>query len=171
MCALRTRLAKSDALCSRLTRDVKPLTMTIADISTLFGKLADDELIQRIVSGELTSEALTIAQAEATARGFDVESYQPEKAAPPRAYEGDLTIVARDLTPTEAHILCACLNAGGVPAETGDTNFVQTLAGAVGGASIRVPANFMSEAREVIAAFRRGDFEINDDFNTDESAP
>jgi hypothetical protein len=31
-----------------------------------------------------------------------------------------------------------------------------------------VPANFVDEAREVIAAFRRGDFALRDDFNPDE---
>jgi len=71
-------------------------------------------------------------------------------------------------------MLCSCLNAGGVPAEAGDTNLVQAhslLAGAVGGASIRVPANYVAEARELIAAFKRGDFALDEDFNSDESSP
>lgn len=89
----------------------------------------------------------------------------------PSEYQGDPTIVARHLTPTEAHILCSCLNAAGVPAETGDTHLVQAyslLEIAVGGACIRVPAIFFQEAQDVIAAFKRGDFELNDDFNPDE---
>lgn len=71
-------------------------------------------------------------------------------------------------------MLCACLNAGGVPAEAGDTHLVQAhslLAGAVGGASVRVPANYVAEARELMAAFRRGDFALDENFDADESAP
>jgi hypothetical protein len=85
-------------------------------------------------------------------------------------YQGDLTIVAKNLSATEAHMLCACLKAGGVPAETADTNMVQTnalLSIAVGGASVRVPAHCVDEARAVIAAYERGDFALNDDFDVD----
>ncbi len=84
-------------------------------------------------------------------------------------YEGDLVLVARYLSPTEAHMLCACLNAGGVPAQADDTQLTQVhslLAGAVGGASVRVPSNFTEEAHEVIAAFKRGDFALDEGFDT-----
>jgi len=85
-------------------------------------------------------------------------------------YHGDLKIVARYLTPTEAHMLCACLQAAGVPAEAGDTNLVQAhslLAGAVGGACLRVPEQFVPEAMQVIAAFKRGEFALGEDFDFD----
>ena len=39
-------------------------------------------------------------------------------------YQGDLIIVAKNLSAIEAHMLCGCLQAGGVPAETADTNLV-----------------------------------------------
>ena len=52
-----------------------------------------------------------------------------------------MTIVARYLTPTEAHILRDCLVAGGVP------------------------AGFVAEARDVIAAFKRGDFALDENFD------
>ena len=84
-------------------------------------------------------------------------------------YEGDLVLVARYLSPTEAHMLCACLNAGGVPAQAGDTELTQLhslLAGAVGGASVRVPKNFVAEAEAVIEAFKRGDFALDEGFDT-----
>ena len=86
-------------------------------------------------------------------------------------YQGDLIIVAKNLSATEAHMLCGCLRAGGVPAETADTNLAQThslLSIAIGGASVRVPANYVDEARTVIAAFERGDFALGDDFDSDE---
>ena len=69
-------------------------------------------------------------------------------------------------------MLASRLNAAGVPAVAGDTHFVQTyslLIGAVGGASVRVPANYVSEAREVIAAYKRGAFALGANFNPDEN--
>jgi len=146
-----------------------PLSSTY--IAELFNSLSDDELTRRAASGELTDEALALAAAELTARGLDVPPVQSDQDEAPAEYQGDLTIVARQLTATEAQLLASCLNAAGVPAEAADTNFVQTyslLIGAVGGASVRVPANFVDEARDVIAAFRRGDFALSDDFDPDQ---
>ena len=87
----------------------------------------------------------------------------------PEAYHGDMQIIARHLTPTEAHLLCGCLRASGVPAEAGDTNLAQAhslLTLAIGGASIRVPQAYVDEAMAVMAAFKRGEFQLNDDFPT-----
>ena len=79
-----------------------------------------------------------------------------------------MVILERDLTPTEAHMLCACLRAAGIEAEAGDTNFVQfnaLLAIAVGGAKVRVPETQLKDARQILHAYRRGDFELDDDFD------
>lgn len=88
-------------------------------------------------------------------------------------YQGDWVIVAKNLSATEAHMLCGCLRAGGIPAEIADTNLAQThalLTIAIGGASVRVPANYVQEAKTVIAAFERGDFALGDDFDIDKNA-
>ncbi|MBB3194261.1 hypothetical protein [Roseateles terrae] len=82
--------------------------------------------------------------------------------------DGDLVIAARDLTPTEAHMLCGCLAAAGIPAEAGDTNLVQAhslLAIAVGGACIRVPQRYLTQAQATIAAMRDGDFSLDENFD------
>jgi hypothetical protein len=87
---------------------------------------------------------------------------------------GDLQIIVRDLTPTEAHLLSACLEAAGIPSEVGDANLVQThglLAGAVGGAKLRVRQAFVAEARDVIEAYKRGEFALDDDFDGDPTPP
>ena len=89
-------------------------------------------------------------------------------------YEGDMTIVARELTPTEAHLLMSCLEAAGVPAEVGDANIVQAhslLTSAVGGAKVRVPQDRVDEALAVIEAFERGDFELDDNFDGYKAEP
>jgi len=138
------------------------------DLEAQFRRLSDDELIARGGSGGLTELAQSVAALEAQSRGIrlpapEVED-EPDESL--REYQGDMQIVARYLTPTEAHMLCSCLQASGVPAEAGDTNLVQAhslLAGAVGGACLRVPAAFVSEAREAIAAFKRGEFQLDED--------
>jgi len=82
-------------------------------------------------------------------------------------YAGDWVIVARYLSYTEVHLLRSCLEAAGVPAEVADAQLVQTdplLSPAMRGASLRVPAKRVDEAREVIAAFHRGDFALGEDF-------
>jgi len=89
----------------------------------------------------------------------------------PTPYLGDLVILVRDLSPTEAHLLCGCLQSAGIHADAGDAHIVQAhglLAIAVGGAKVRVPSAQLDEAREVLAAFRRGAFELGDDFDVGE---
>lgn len=148
--------------------------MHTTELQTLFRSLSDEELMDRSASGDLTDEAQADAERELGARGLQMPARRLAPVAETMAYQGDLTIVAKNLTPTEAHMLCACLQAGGVPAETADTNLVQTnalLSIAVGGASVRVPANFVDEARAVMAAYERGDFALGDDFSVGEIAP
>jgi putative signal transducing protein len=86
------------------------------------------------------------------------------------AYAGDWVIVERYLSYTEVHLLRSCLEAAGVPAEVADAQLVQTdplLSPAMRGASLRVPEKHLAEAREVIAAFHRGDFALGEDFEPD----
>ncbi|WP_374663889.1 hypothetical protein [Ramlibacter sp.] len=93
---------------------------------------------------------------------------QAESDGEPIPYLGDLVILVRDLSPTEAHLLCGCLQSAGIQADAGDAHIVQAhglLAIAVGGAKVRVPSAQLDEARHVLAAFRRGDFELGDDFD------
>lgn len=145
--------------------------MTPSKFDAVFERLSDGELAARVSAGGLTEEAQATAERELTRRGLPIPQRVEAAEETEGEYQGDMTIVARYLTPTEAHILCACLNAGGVPAEAGDTNLVQAhslLTGAVGGACIRVPASFAAEARDVIAAFKRGEFALGDDFDADE---
>lgn len=79
--------------------------------------------------------------------------------------EGDFEIFAHYLNPTDAHVICSCLVAGGVPAMVADANLVQMndlWAFAVGGVRILVPTSHMAKAREIIEAFERGDLALSD---------
>jgi hypothetical protein len=140
------------------------------DLAAQFQRLTDEALISRATSGGLTARAQSVAIAEAQARGLCLPGLTPvdETTEAQGSYHGDMKMVARNLTPTEAHILCSCLQAAAVPAEVGDANLVQAhglLAIALGGASLRVPEQFVPEAMAVIAAFQRGEFSLGEDFD------
>ncbi len=83
-----------------------------------------------------------------------------------REANDDWTVIARSLDPTEAHLWCACLQAARIDAMVADANLVQahSLIGvAVGGVRVMVPASQLAEAKEVLAAFHRGDFSLDAD--------
>ena len=133
-----------------------------------FRELADDELLSRCTSGELTDFAQSIALEELRARGLELPRDAPRPQQTEERYLGDWVTVAQYLSYTEVHILRSCLEAAGIPAEVADAQLVQTdalLTPAMRGASVRVPANYAGEARKIIGAYRRGDFRLDDDFD------
>lgn len=137
------------------------------ELAGLFREMADEELVYRCSAGTLTEFALSIAIEELTSRGFQLPAPLPAAEEAP-AYEGDFETVARFLNPTDAHVVCACLVAAGLPAIVADANLAQTnslWAVAIGGARVLVPSSRVAEAKEVIAAFNRGDFALSDDSN------
>jgi hypothetical protein len=80
--------------------------------------------------------------------------------------EGDFEVAGRFLSPMDAHVVCDCLKAAGVPALVADANLGQTnalWAIALGGTRVLVPPSHRDEAQQVIAAFHRGDFALRDD--------
>jgi hypothetical protein len=82
--------------------------------------------------------------------------------------DNDWALLVRGLTATDAQLLCNCLHMAGLQAQAADVGIVQThglLSIAVGGASVRVPASQLAEARDVMAAFHRGDFSLDEDFS------
>lgn len=131
-----------------------------------FGELSDEELLRRCTSGELTEEAHAIAAHEARERGLElpriVESEERE-----REYLGEWVTIARYLSYMEVNLLRSCLESAGIPAIAADAQTIQTdalLTPAMRGASLRVPAEYAAEAREVVEAFKRGDFELSEQF-------
>ena len=130
-----------------------------------FSELADEELLRRCTSGGLTELAQSIAMAEVLARGLTLPPKPPPARQP--EYQGDWVIVAEYLSFAEVHILRSLLQGAGIPAEVADAQLVQTdalLIPALRGARLRVPATRLAEAQEVMAAFKRGDFELGEDF-------
>ena len=73
-----------------------------------------------------------------------------------------LTTIARYFNPSEAQILCARLQAEGIPATVaGDQHMMAdwTLMVALGGARLQVPAAFTEQAAELIRAYHAGEVE------------
>jgi hypothetical protein len=145
------------------------------DLAKRFDLLATDELLRRCESGSLTALAQEVALAELQRRGVMPRMAEPEPEAPAaeeEAYAGDMLLAARCLTPTEAHILQACLEAAGIPSVVTDDQLLQAnafLTAAVGGVRVLVPASCLAQAKEVIAAFHQGAYQLPDD--TDVGSP
>ena len=147
--------------------------MSTLDLALLFDSLTDDALSLRVASGGLTDEAGELAMAELSKRGLPIPPAHPASNCAHDAYLGDLVLLERGLTPTDAHMLVSLLRGGGIAADAGDANIVQAnalLAIAVGGASIRVPASQVADATQMLVAYRRGDFALDDDFDPDATA-
>ena len=150
--------------------------MSTSDLERYFDQLADEELLRRLRSGSLLPEAEGIAQAEAHRRNLAVPPPRMNSVAEGHGeetltYLGDMVIFESGLTPTEAHVLCSFLEMAGIHAETGDTNTVQANSlwhVALGGAKIRVPLAQLAEAKEILLAYGRGDFELGDDFDAND---
>jgi hypothetical protein len=141
---------------------------------SLFAMLTDEELAARLASGELTESASKLAAAELQSRGIDLPACPAPVVPIAGEYLGDMVLLERGLTATQAHIMCSMLRSAGIHADAGDTNFVQTyalLTIAVGGANVRVPASQLEEAKSVLAAFLAGDFSLDDDFCSDVDGP
>jgi hypothetical protein len=84
----------------------------------------------------------------------------------------DLFAIANYLVPTEASLVKGCMVASGIPAVLADEHLVQTdllLAPALGGVRILVPGAYLQQARAVIDAFERGEFELDE--NADVGTP
>jgi hypothetical protein len=78
----------------------------------------------------------------------------------------DLFVVAKCLVPTDAYLLQGCLVAGGVPAVVADAHHVQAdllIAPALGGVRILAPQAYLQQAQQILAAYERGDFALDDD--------
>jgi hypothetical protein len=78
----------------------------------------------------------------------------------------DLFEVARYLIPMDASLAQGCLVAAGIPAVLADAHLMQAhmlLAPALGGVRILVPREHLQEAKNVLEAFQRGEFALDED--------
>jgi hypothetical protein len=129
-----------------------------------FQLLSDGELLAQFQSGELTDLAKEVAALELGHRKIDFSKPMAEKPAPGDATfdSGDLALVARYSTATEAYMLQSRLELEGVPAVVTDAQMAQNLVPlAIGGVRVLVPESYLPRAREIALAIERGDFALD----------
>jgi hypothetical protein len=125
-------------------------------------ELSDGELLRHLRSGTLTAQGIEAAEALLRSRGIDPAA--PEAAAGgPEPDETELVTIAECLSSTEAALLQGVLQSRGISAHlwgeyAGAAQVVLPTAG--GGAHLQVHRDQLREAREVMAAYERGDLAI-----------
>jgi hypothetical protein len=144
------------------------MTAERAMLQQRFQRMADEELLRRYESGDMTELAMEIARDELISREVSLPEPPPVEAevATGNGYGGDVVCLTRIRVPTEAHILCARLNAEGIATVAGDANLLQAnpfLTQAVGGVRVLVYEADLARAREILQAFQRGDFALAED--------
>ncbi len=151
-----------------------------ADLTERFRALADEALLERLRAGTLTPLALEVAQREVRSRGLEmpasVRADTGVALAESDASDGhddgiDLVTVAHFTNPLKANVLRACLESHGIFAyvwgeHLGVAHIFLSIAS--GGMRVQVRSDQVAEAREVIAAFERGDFAIDEEHVIDE---
>ena len=135
-------------------------------------ELSDEELLARVKTGNLTDLGLDVAVSELRARGLEPPKIQTTRGSDAAAelddetVDLDLVTVARFSNPLKANVLRACLEAHGIFAfvwgeHLGTTHIVYSIAG--GGVRVQVPGSQLAQAKEVMAAWERGELAVDDE--------
>jgi hypothetical protein len=154
------------------------MQVTRQDLEERFQTLTDEVLLGRVRAGTLTPLALEVALVELRSRGIEAVA-EPDAAAEHEESsdlapdsdsdadpEADLVTVARFNDPLEANVLRACLESHGIFAflwgeHLGTTHMFFSVI--TGGMRVQVRADQVEQAKEVIAAFKRGDLAIDEE--------
>jgi hypothetical protein len=145
-----------------------------ADLTKHFRELSDEALLEQLRAGTLTPFALEVAEREARSRDLEIPDAEPvDTDAEADSHESDgpdedidLVTVAQFTNPLKANVLRACLESHGIFAyvwgeHLGVANIFMSIAG--GGVRVQVRSDQVDQAREVITAFERGDFALEDE--------
>jgi hypothetical protein len=148
--------------------------VSATDLTEHFRALSDEALLERLRAGTLTALALEVAEREARSRRLEIPSAQPEvdgvaepdPSGNPDDDDIDLVTVAQFSNPLKANVLRACLESHGIFAyvwgeHLGVAHIFMSIAG--GGVRVQVRSDQVDQAREVMAAFERGDFAIDEE--------
>jgi hypothetical protein len=142
-----------------------------ADLTERFSSLSDEALLERLLAGTLTPLALEVAKREARSRRLEIPTAEPAQTADSDESDApeddiDLVTIARFDNPLTANVLRACLDSHGIFAYVwGENSFVTPVLPLVGSGGLRlqVRSDQVAEAREVMAAFERGDLAIDEE--------
>lgn len=150
-----------------------------ATLTQCFAQLDDDDLRRRHASGDMTPLARDVAADELRRRGLGVgDGHRATSGDPPAESArtdverlGDVLRLTRMTHLMEAQVLCARLEAEGIPAVAGDAELIRVhsfLTQALGGIRVMVHEANLSRAAEVLAALRRGDYALHDGDDVDD---
>jgi hypothetical protein len=148
------------------------------DLTQHFESLSDEELLQRLKSETLTPLAIEVASSILRSRGIDPESLPGATGSSGESGVGsdgespDLVTVAVEWDPLKANLLRALLESHGLFAYVWGEHLATAnifLSNAGGGSRVQVRSDQVSQARELISAFERGELEPPD--LPDEEAP
>jgi hypothetical protein len=139
------------------------------ELTNSIRELSDEELLARVKAGNLTDLGLDVAVSELRSRGLEppkIQTTQESDEIDEETVDLDLVTVARFSNPLKANVLRACLEAHGIFAFTwgehlGTTHIVYSIAG--GGVRVQVPGSQLAQAKEVMAAWERGELAIDDE--------
>jgi hypothetical protein len=136
-----------------------------SELAARFRDLSDGELQQLVAEGNLTELAIEVATSELQSRGLQVPT-ATQRTEPSAQEPLDLVTVDRRVNSVEANVLRACLEAHGIFAyvwgeHLGTANII--FSAATGGVRIQVRSDQVEQAKEVIAAFERGEFALDED--------
>jgi hypothetical protein len=138
-------------------------------LSDTFGRMSDDELIERWRSGNLTEVAVEVMRAELGKRAIDVSEFkrfEPADEDLGPQHDVSFVTVARSLEPLQIEMLRARLQAEGIQAFVVDAGINQAnalVSIAVGGVRLMVPRESADDARRIIQLVRSGGFALRDD--------
>jgi hypothetical protein len=136
------------------------------DLARRYRDISDEELLRMASSGNLTTLAQDVAAAELRSRGIaPVPERNEETAAPETLPASDFVTIYSTLDRHQAQAFRGRLEAEGIPIYVGDAHTNQTdalLSPALGGFRIRVPAERVREAKEILAAIQAGKFALDD---------
>jgi hypothetical protein len=136
------------------------------DLARRYRDISDEELVRMGSSGNLTALAQEVAEAELRSRGIDPASLRPaEIAARGEMPVSNFVTIFSTLDWHQAQAFRGRLEAEGIPIYVGDLHTNQTdalLSPALGGFRIRVPAERVREAKEILAAIQAGKFALDE---------
>lgn len=141
------------------------------DLRQRFERLSDDELLRRIESRTLLPEADEIARAEAFDRGLNAvpanipSQSEPDPSSDERVDDIDLTTLFQTNDVLKATVLKSLLESEGLFAyvwgmNLGVTNIIWSIA--AGGVRVQVRNDQVDQARNILAAFERGEYQIDE---------
>ena len=146
-----------------------------ASLEAVFAELADDELLRRVGSRDLTELAKDVALVEARKRGIYLEALREcvdADALEVAHGHGPLRVCARYLLPLDAQVLVARLQQEGLAARLMGADAIGAVGAFMGsndqgGMRVMVPESQLEQAIRIREKFDAGDYAIDESFDPD----